>query len=247
MENASELRGVVIALGVSESGEKHVLGFYQASTENSASCLALLHDLEKRGMPHSGILFVVDGGSGLNKALNDKYSVHDPEKRTAVRARCYVHKWANLEDALGKDNSALKEAKDHFWNMRKAEDLPEAAAHAVALESVLRRANLSALASFQEAKADLLIVHDLRLSALLTRSLSTTNVIESLNSGLEEDTRRVKRWHNSEHFQRWVATAALQHEKRMYRIRGRVGLKALKIRLQSLCSLSALDQQGLAA
>lgn len=239
--------GVVIALGVSEGGEKHVLGFYQASTENSTSCLGLLADLEKRGMPQSGILFVVDGGSGLNKALSDKYSVNNPEKRTAVRTRCHVHKWANIEDALGKDNPALKEASAHFWNMRKAEDLPEARAHAIALESVLRQANLSALASFQEAKEDLLIIHDLRLSGLLKKSLSTTNAIESLNSGMEEDTRRVKRWHSSDHFQRWIATAALKNEQRMYRIRGWVGLKALAIRLNHLCSQTNLDQEALAA
>lgn len=77
----------MIALGVSERGKKRVLGFHQANMESGASCLGLLKDLQKRGLPQSGILFVVDGGSGLNKALEEKYSVHDPEKRLAVRAR----------------------------------------------------------------------------------------------------------------------------------------------------------------
>lgn len=238
--------GVVIALGVSQSGKKHVLGFYQASTENSASCLGLLRDLEKRGLPGSGILFVVDGGSGLNKALEDKYSVHDTKKRSAVRIRCHVHKWANIEDALGKDSAATQEAATHFWNMRNALDLPEAAVHAIALESVLKQANLSALKSFQEAKADLLVIHELGLSSLLKRALSTTNAAESLNSMLEEDTRRVKKWHDSEHLQRWLATAALKSEKRMYRMRGHVGLPALAIMLRRICS-QKLDQIAEAA
>jgi transposase-like protein len=241
--------GVVIALGVSESGKKQVLGFYQANTESGASCLGLLNNLERRGLPRSGLLFVVDGGSGLNKALEEKYAVHDPKKRMAVRVRCHVHKWANIEDALGKDSPATAEAATHYWNMRRAEDLAEASAHAQALEIVLRKGNLSALASFQEAKPDLLIIHELGLSAALKRAFSSTNAAESLNSMLAEDTRRVKRWRDSEHFQRWVATAALKNEKRMHRVRGFVGLPALALRLSKLCSglESQLDQSAQAA
>jgi hypothetical protein len=72
--------GVVVALGVGEDGNKHVLGIYQSSTENSTACRELLDDLERRGLPEQGLLFCVDGGSGLNKALNDKYQIHDPKK-----------------------------------------------------------------------------------------------------------------------------------------------------------------------
>jgi len=66
--------GVIVALGVASSGRKYVLGIYQASSENYESCLDLLNDLERRGLPSSGLLFIVDGGSGLNKALNIKYA-----------------------------------------------------------------------------------------------------------------------------------------------------------------------------
>lgn len=103
-------QGVVIAMGVGEEGKKHVLGFYQANTESGASCFRLLNDLERRGLPSRGLLFVVDGGSGLNKALDEKYSTHDSKKRLAVRARCHVHKWKNIADALGKDSPATEEA-----------------------------------------------------------------------------------------------------------------------------------------
>lgn len=43
--------GVIVALGVAHDGRKFVLGIYQAGTENGASCLALLNDLEARGLP----------------------------------------------------------------------------------------------------------------------------------------------------------------------------------------------------
>lgn len=72
--------GVIIALGVASDGRKFVLGIYQSDTENSKSCIDLLNDLQSRGLPESGLLFVVDGGSGLNKALEEKYLVHDRKK-----------------------------------------------------------------------------------------------------------------------------------------------------------------------
>lgn len=225
--------GVVVALGVGEDGKKHVLGIYQSSTENSASCLNLLNDLEKRGMPEAGLLFVVDGGSGLNKALEEKYQVHDSERRRAIRVRCYFHKWNNLKDSL--DEKGQAEACSLFWSIRAAKDAGAAITASVALEEVLKKHNKSALASYHEAKDDLLMIHQLKVSTALKTFFSTTNPIESLNSLLEEDLRRVKKWHDSEHFQRWMSTACLHNEKRMRKIRGYSGLAALVIRLQHLC------------
>lgn len=226
--------GAVVALGVGADGRKHVLGLYQSSTENSAACRELLDDLERRGLPGSEILFVVDGGSGLNKALDEKYQMPDPEHRRAYRVRCYVHKWRNITDVLTPKQS--EEAAGLFWAIREARDMTQALECAAALERVLAKANGSALASFLEAKGDLLALHRLGLSAELRRFFSTTNPIESLNSLLEEDLRRVKRWQDSAHFRRWLATACLQNEKRMRRIRGYRTLPALVVRLQSLCN-----------
>ncbi len=66
----------------------YVLGIYQSSTENSAACRELLDDLERRGLPDHGLLFVVDGGSGLNKALDEKYELSRSDRRRAIRVRC---------------------------------------------------------------------------------------------------------------------------------------------------------------
>ena len=234
--------GVVAALGVASTGRKYTLGIYQANTENASSCLELLSDLERRGLPHSGLLFIVDGGSGLNSALEQKYAVHKPEKRLALRLRCHSHKWRNIEDALGKDSPTTAEAHALFWAMRDAEDAAHARTHALVLKKTLKQANLSALRSFEEAEADLLLLHELRLSPQLKRLFSTTNPIESFNSLLEEDLRRVKRWRDSEHFQRWIATAALHNEKRMHRVRGHSQIHLLKSSIATLCTQTAIDQ-----
>lgn len=230
--------GVIIALGVASTGQKYVLGIYQADTENSKSCLSLLNDLENRGLPESGLVFVVDGGSGLNKALEEKYLVHDKKRRRAIRIRCYVHKWRNLEKALGDE---AHKATGLFWALRDAKDIAEAKVVCDRLESILRNINISALQSFLEAKDDLLVIHELKLPSSLKTFFSTTNPIESLNYLIEEDMRRVKRWKNSEHFQRWCATYCLAAEKRMRKVRGYRSLPGLWILLRKLTEQNDID------
>lgn len=230
--------GVIIALGVAVDGRKFVLGIYQADTENSRSCIELLSNLQSRGLPESGLLFVVDGGSGLNKALEEKYQVHDKKNRRAVRVRCYVHKWRNIEKALGDD---AHKAAGLFEALRSAKGTVEAKAISDRLESVLRDTNLSALDSFLEAKADLLVMHELKLTRSLKIFFSTTNPIESLNSLIEEDMRRVKKWKDSEHFQRWLSTYCLASEKKMRRVRGYKDLPALWILLRKITEQNRVD------
>ena len=224
--------GVIVALGVAGDGRKFVLGIYQADSEDHESCLNLLNDLERRGLPATGLLFIVDGGSGLNKALNIKYACDDKRRRRAIRIRCHVHKWRNIEKALGDE---AHKASALFWALRDAKDMAEAKVISDRLESVLRDLNLSALESYREAKDDLLAIHDLKLSRQLNRVFSTTNPIESLNSLIEEDMRRVKKWKDSEHFQRWLATYCLHSEKKMRRVRGYKAIPGLWVLLRTLC------------
>lgn len=230
--------GVILALGVASDGKKYVLGIYQADTENSRSCIELLNDLESRGLPSEGLLFVVDGGSGLNKALEEKYLVHKKRERRAIRVRCFVHKWRNIEKALGE---ASHKALGLFWGLRDAKDMSEAKVLSDRLESVLRDINLSALESYREAKEDLLVIHELKLPKELKIFFSTTNPIESLNSLIEEDMRRVKHWKSSEHFQRWCATYCLSSEKKMRRVRGFRNLPGLWVLLRKLTEQNQVD------
>jgi len=223
--------GVIIALGVAVNGRKFVLGIYEASGEDHLSCLNLLNDLEKRGLATSGLMFIVDGGSGLNKALNMKYDCDNKKRRRAIRLRCHVHKWRNIEKALG-DSS--HKALGLFWAIRDAKNMAEAKVISDRLESVLRDLNQSALDSYLEAKDDLLAIHEIKLSHSLKRFFSTTNPIENLNSLIEEDMRRVKRWQDSGHFQRWLATYCLNSEKRMRRIRGHASLPGVWVLLRTL-------------
>jgi transposase-like protein len=129
-----------------------------------------------------------------------------------------------------------------FWALRDAKDMTEAKAISDRLESVLRDTNQSALASYLEAKEDLLVIHKLGLSRALRRFFATTNPIESLNSLIEEDMRRVKKWNGSGHFQRWLATYLLANEKKMRRVRGFTSLPALWVNLRNLTEKKQVDE-----
>jgi transposase-like protein len=60
----------IVALGISTEGEKLALGLWDGSTENATVAAALLSDLVDRGLDvEQGMLFVIDGGKALRKAI----------------------------------------------------------------------------------------------------------------------------------------------------------------------------------
>jgi putative transposase len=68
---------MVLALGVTEQGVKHPLGFIQTSSENSLSIRQLLRTLQERGgggRATGGLLCVVDGSKGLSKAMREVFA-----------------------------------------------------------------------------------------------------------------------------------------------------------------------------
>ena len=82
----------LVARGVDLSGEKRALGFWHGSSENHEICEALFRDLARRGLVRSKrILFVTDGGSGLRKALRERFG------KKLVPQRCAIHKGRNLQ------------------------------------------------------------------------------------------------------------------------------------------------------
>ena len=66
----------------------------------------------------------------------------------------------------------------------------------------------------------------------LKQSFRTTNCIESLNSMVAQLTRNVKRWTNSNQRSRWLATALLDIEPRLRRVKGYRSLPKLRRALQ---------------
>ena len=76
----------VVALGVSTEGVKIPLGLWEGSTENATLVGMLLADLVDRGLdPEQAILFVIDGGKALRRAIKDVFGEH------ALVHRCHRH------------------------------------------------------------------------------------------------------------------------------------------------------------
>ena len=88
---------MVIALGITLSGEKRFLGFVETDTENEKVLTPFLRSLVERGLDVSqGVLVILDGGKGLRsavrKAFLDRALVH----------RCQWHKRENVVSYLAK-------------------------------------------------------------------------------------------------------------------------------------------------
>jgi len=76
----------IVALGISTEGVKIPLGLWEGSTENATLARTLLADLVDRGLdPEQAILFVIDGGKAIRRAIKDVFGEH------ALVQRCHVH------------------------------------------------------------------------------------------------------------------------------------------------------------
>ena len=77
-----------------------------------------------------------------------------------------------------------------------------------------------------------LTLHRLGVFPQLGLSLKTTNCLESLMAQVGQRTDQVDRWRNSDQKQRWVASALLDIEPKLQRIKGYRHLPTLRAALQ---------------
>ena len=203
----------VVALGLDQGGLKRALGFWEGASENHVVAKELLADLEHRGLALGpGILYVVDGGKGLSKALEHRYG------KDLVLQRCTIHKDRNLQKHLPK--RYRKEAHRRFRIALEQSEYTEAKKMLKELERWLRTINESAADSLLEALEEILTLHRLKVPALLRKTLHSTNPIESVFSQVRHCEKNIKRYRNSRMAQRWLASVLLHAETTFRRIKG---------------------------
>jgi putative transposase len=229
-----ELGGVtvVVALGLTADGTKVPLGLWQGSTENAALGVALLNDLVERGLRIEGrLLFVIDGGKGVRKAITDVFGDR------AVVQRCQVHKRRNVwEQVTVPRRPYVRRLMNEAYGSVGAE---VARGRLRQLASWLENnGEPGAAASVREGLEETLTVLKLKLSKALQRTLATTNPVENLNGAIRRVTRNVKRWRKgpSRMIVRWAALGIAEGSRRFRRIKGHKDLPKL------LHALRALDQ-----
>jgi len=217
---------LVIALGITLTGEKVILGFIQTATENEKVCAALLRELVDRGLRYEhGLLCVLDGAKGLRKALQTVFGAQ------AMVQRCQWHKRENVVAYLPKSQQPL-------WRrqLQQAYEWPtyaEAKAALLRLRTDLRRLNESAVKSLEEGFEETLTLHRLGVFGALGTSLKTTNCLESINALVGQRIGKVDHWRTADQKHRWVAAALLDIEPRLRRIRGYRALPVLRAALQA--------------
>jgi len=204
---------MVVAVGITLTGDKHVLGFVETGTENEPVLTSFLRSLRERGLDIvQGLLVIIDGSKGLRAAVRQAFGT------AAVVQRCQWHKRENVVRYLPKSEQAT-------WRRRlqRAYQRPTYAEARAALEPLkqeLEARNQSAAQSLAEGLEETLTLHRLGMFAVLGLSFKTTNWLESINALVEERCAKVDRWTNSNQRQRWLATALLDIEPRLRKVKG---------------------------
>lgn len=224
----------VVALGLDVHGQKMLLGFWEGATENNETAQMLLGDVAGRGLQLSAkVLFIIDGGKGITKALKDRYG------RKLVLQRCTIHKDRNLQAHLPKRFRA--EGHRRFRVALEQNDYKEAEKMLRELEKWLREINESAADSLLEAFNELLTLHRLKVPALLRKTLHSTNPIESVFSRVRACEKNIKRYRSSKMAQRWLASVLLYGEKSFRTVKGHEGIKEVLINIEKEHQLSAAN------
>jgi len=227
-------RSVILALGVTRDGTKAPLGIWAGSTENSTVATALLSDLVERGLRvDHPVLFVIDGGKALRRAIRDVFGDR------AVVQRCQVHKSRNVREHLPEARRA--------YVARQMRDAYASASAATAKRKLLQLASWlnsngedSAAASLREGLDETLTVLRIALPPTLRRTFATTNAIENLNGSLRRTSRNVKRWKDEGMIRRWVALGIAEAQKGFHRVKGHKDMPSLVAGLRPVAKTVAV-------
>ena len=224
---------LVIALGVTTTGEKRLLGLVQTATENKGSARASCGSSASAGSgPRASCSWcsTVPRGSAPPCATCSA---------SAQVQRCQWHKRENVVRYLPK-------AEQPAWR-RKLQAAYARPSYASAKAGLLRvhaelgRVNASAAASLLEGLEETLTLHRLGVFPQVGISFKTTNLLESVMARVEARTARVDHWRTSDQKQRWCATALLAVEAQFRRVKGYQHLPLLAHALTTTIKQSTRD------
>ncbi len=204
---------LLIALGISVGGEKHVLGIEEGSTENGVVVQGLVNNLIDRGLrADRTLLFVIDGSKALSMAIRNTFG-----SKTLIQ-RCQVHKRRNVCGYLPKSmQPSVTKAMNQAYN---SSEVRTARKQLVRLANALQSDHPGAAASLREGLEETLTVQTLGIRGDLFKTLRSTNTIESLNGSVVLATRNVRNWQGGTMLLRWVATALHEAEQHFNRVKG---------------------------
>jgi putative transposase len=224
---------LVGALGVAADGTKVPLGVVEGTHENKAVCIRLVADLAERGLDAShGVLFVVDGGKALDRAVRAVFG------GKALIQRCRRHKERNVLEHLPEvERPLIQRRLRATWAIGDAD---QAQAELEALARGLTHKRPGAAASLREGLEQTLTVNRLGVGGSLLQTVESTNPVESMIEIVRDHATRVKRWSSGEMTLRWAAAGMLAAEGQFRRVKGYRELPQLARALEQ----ATTDQPG---
>lgn len=170
---------VLVAIGVTEGGQKLVLGL-QSGDKESASCWReFIRDLKRRGLDGSKVkLGIMDGLAGLEKVFQEEFS-------GAKTQRCQVHVARNVLAKVTKKHK--KEVADDLRSIFYASSKEKAVTFYDKFRNDWQKEFPSAVKSLESSIDSCLTFFSFPAEEWI--SLRTTNIIERLNKEFKRRTK----------------------------------------------------------
>lgn len=165
---------IFVAVGIDMEGHKVILGWWvKKGKENKGFWNEVLQDLISRGLSKVGI-FVTDDFRGLRKILKKFYPLSDHQL-------CIVHLMRNLKKQFG--GEIYREAKRLLRKIMESLTIEEAEGHWERFIELLKSVNSKYARELLSKKENYLAF--VSYPEEVRRFIYTTNVVESVNAGLE--------------------------------------------------------------
>lgn len=170
---------VLVVIGVSETGQKQVIGLQSGDKESAANWRELFKDMKRRGLDREAVtLGIMDGLAGLEKVFREEF----PNGQVQ---RCQVHVTRNV---LAKVPQKLKQkVADDIRSIFYASSKEKARSFATQFVGRWQKDIPSAVKCLQNSLDSCLSFFDFPEEEWI--SLRTTNVIERLNKEFKRRTK----------------------------------------------------------
>ncbi|GEL14190.1 transposase [Lapidilactobacillus concavus DSM 17758] len=201
--NTVEREAVYIAIGITANGEKQILDYQIAPTENGEVWSELLGGLVKRGIINVQLI-VADGMVGLESALERSY----PQ---AKFQRCLVHMSRNIfKKVRVSDRQAVM---SEFKQIHQATTKSEAQK---VLDTFITHwePSYSKMTKRLAETQNLLTFFDFPTS--IRASIYSTNLIESFNKSIKRKTKAKEQFPNEDALDRFLVTQVLAYNEKNF-------------------------------
>jgi len=235
MEHESQC--ILVIIGATPEGKKELIGFTTGYRESTQSWHELLIDLKTKGLKKPPLLAVGDGALGFWSALDKAFP-------TTAKQRCWVHKTANILNALPKAMQPKVKADIHdIW---MAESRKQAEAALALFKEKYQAKYPKAVETLIKDTDQLLSFYD--FPAEHWTHISTTNPIESTFATVRHRTKRAKGCLSFKTTELMVFKMIREAEKHWLKLRGQNQLPKLitGVKFRDGIESNILDKQNAA-